>query len=458
MIFTRKDFLSTVKSSYLNHRLHDYEIDMSGPVFPMPGYITASEEACFSRARLVEMTAPGGKRHNVVICYSPITDEVVVHCGSGFLENEDYSTRLIEEAANCAVRVKEVSKENVERVVGDMKDRVGSLPKSSGCNFWRNDHSCKHTEGLLNLLHTSGELPEILASIVEPLYEVEDDEAAAAVEEVDPLISKLTRYAFRKHVMLEGDKGSGKTYGIQSFLRAEGVHQVQLNGHEGIEAIDMLGYDVRKGNDTIWKDGKVAEAFRLAAKGKRVALFIDEIARIPRRQLNMLVAALSPNDNDEYVLPTGRMVGVVDGIGQEETLVVHKSKLWAVGTMNVGADYDVDELDEALTDRFRPFRKDSDAETIRMVLRKICKTRKLKLGLANKLVTFWNKAERLRNQGELSRPITMRHLAESVELADSEEDVLTNLEDCILLWVDRDPDGKPIQGQIDLIHKIMPKP
>ena len=58
--------------------------------------------------------------------------------------------------------------------------------------------------------------------------------AAHSIEERPELVNKIMKYAFKKHILIEGEKGSGKTYSISKFLDQEGIDTVFLAGHEGL--------------------------------------------------------------------------------------------------------------------------------------------------------------------------------------------------------------------------------
>jgi hypothetical protein len=178
----------------------------------------------------------------------------------------------------------------------------------------------------------------------------------------------IDRYAFKEHVLVAGPSGASKTYTVDKFVTENGYTKEFIAGHEAIESTDLLGYPIRHVDGSfIWMDGPLTAAFRNAQVEKTV-LFIDELLRIPSKELNILVGALTPNSNKEFVLRTNRLIDVERGIGKSETLIVPVENLWVVGTTNMGGNYDVNEMDLALNDRFMITDVTIEQETIDTII------------------------------------------------------------------------------------------
>jgi len=162
----------------------------------------------------------------------------------------------------------------------------------------------------------------------------------------------IERYAFKEHILLAGPAGGGKTYIADKWLKDKKCNIEFLAGHAGVESTDLLGYSIRHTDGNfVWMDGPLTAAFR-KAQTEEVGLMIDELLRIPTKELNILIGALTPNSTGEFVLRTNRIIDIASGIGKSETLVVPTKNLWVVATTNIGADYDVEDMDRALNDRF----------------------------------------------------------------------------------------------------------
>ena len=186
---------------------------------------------------------------------------------------------------------------------------------------------------------------------------------------------KLDKYFFKKHLLIQGEKGGGKTYMVSKMLEDmdDKISSIKIIGNESFEAVDLVGnYILTEDAGLMWSDGPLTQAFRIAAKGEPVVLFIDEMLRIPKRELNVLVGSLSPDSNGNFNLNIPRSMGaeVIDGeaIATKEILTVPKDKLWCIGTTNAGAGYSVDTIDEALADRFRTIIKTVSEAEIKAIL------------------------------------------------------------------------------------------
>ena len=272
-------------------------------------------------------------------------------------------------------------------------------------------------------------------------------------------------YMFRKHILLQGQKGQGKTYQIDKLLRAQSIETEYIAGHEGIEAIDLQGYLIK--DDTgnlIWKDGVVTAAFRKATQGKKCALFIDEMLRIPKRELNFLVGILTPDSEGFLNLRTGRVSHTVDHVGpdgkthkvaEEEILRVKQSMLWAVGTTNAGAGYAVDNIDEALADRFRTIIISMSEKEMKGIVEEKLKAKGFSLSYAKKLMEFYKNFNMLRDSGELTKTTSVRHLVEVIDLADDEDMIPIMLKHLIPTLTDQSTDGNPNSSQEAIIEELI---
>jgi len=219
----------------------------------------------------------------------------------------------------------------------------------------------------------------------------------------------IERYAFKEHVLLAGPAGGGKTYTADKWLKDHGCAVEFFAGHSGVESTDLLGYSIRHTDGNfVWMDGPLTAAFRNAATAK-TGLFIDELLRIPARELNILVGALTPNSSGEFVLRTNRILDITDGIGKSETLVVPCENLWVVATTNIGADYDVDDMDLALNDRFITHDVVTSDATISLILTST-NVNKLSDTNLNKLMRLYTAIASLVKAQELTNSMNVRHL------------------------------------------------
>lgn len=380
--------------------------------------------------------------YNSILVYNGLSYEL--RCGDLFLEaniSKRLANKLIEKAIYpFEERYKWKLKKELEGTYG----MFGSMGECKSP-----DLLCEHNKLLLNSLSS-----EILQEVEQLYYYVQEGYLEIMNQPTD--INKLfKRYAFKKHVLVEGEKGSGKTYLIHNWCEKVGVQEVFIGGHEQLESIDFLGHYIQNTDGSfLWKDGALTEAFRLASKGKRVVLVIDEILRIPKRELNILIYSLIAW-NDNYILRTGRALDEKDGVASEETIYAPKNKIWVVGTTNVGAGYAVEEIDDALADRFRIIRKDSTRAEMEKILIKYAKSKKYTKTIIFRLIRFFSEMRRYKHQNLLSKIINIRHLVEAIEFSNIEAEVPEILRDTILAWVDRDIDGYPHGSQVEIIDKLI---
>ena len=309
-------------------------------------------------------------------------------------------------------------------------------------------------------------------------------EKPAKNEEKEEPFKELKRFAFKIPVLVEGDRGSGKTYEAFEYAKSLNIEPSFVGGHAGIESIDLLGclvpyagqenklqdtsvsaadffsgdYQMKvssnSSNSLIWKDGPIAEAFRKAQNGEKSILIIDELLRIPQRELNILLTALSPV-HGKYNLRTGRILEVIDGVAREEVLSCDTQNLFVLATTNVGGQYAVDTIDPALAERFIVLRKDTEFDTLVSILKQKAREKGFNETLAEKAGLFLNRMTDAKEQGLIEEVPTLRTLSRAFDLAEKEDEVKDYIFDQHLLWVARDVYGKPDKEQIRCIKKII---
>ena len=274
---------------------------------------------------------------------------------------------------------------------------------------------------------------------------------------------KLSHYAFRKHLLIQGEKGGGKTYMVDKLIKENKYAVEFIGGHEAIEAIDFLGYYIKtETGSLVWKDGGLTSAFRRAKNGEKVVLFIDEMLRVPKRELNILVAALTPDSDGNFNLRTSRAVDVTVGddgygIANEEVISIQSSSLWAIGTTNAGAGYSVDTIDEALADRFRTIIKTVDEKEIKAIVGRYVKDKGYDNSVVTKLLTFYKQYHDMKKSGELTKVLNVRHLVEVVTLSDTEDQIIEMLTDLIPTITTSDVHGMPNESQCAVIEALLEK-
>jgi len=233
----------------------------------------------------------------------------------------------------------------------------------------------------------------------------------------------LDTYFFKEHLMLLGERGASKTYTVTKYLADKGIETEFMGCHNAVEAIDLLGYYIKAHDGSfVWLDGALSGAFRKAQSGKKVVLFMDEILRMPAKELNILVAALTPDAGGYFNLRTNRITNINDGIGEMELLRVPKDKLWVIATTNIGADYDVEEIDVAFQDRFMSVEVELNEDVIRSILQKYTEDKII----IDKLINAYNKVNMAVEAQELANKLNIRHLVKVITYSGSDVKKMKN--------------------------------
>ena len=275
----------------------------------------------------------------------------------------------------------------------------------------------------------------------------------------DDLEGMLTAYQFKKHLLITGDAGQGKTFIVDKFIDDGGFTYVQENGHTGLEAIDLIGHMIKLPDGNFgWKDGSLSEAFRLAEAGERVVYFIDEVLRIPARELNILVSSLTPNSRGQLKLRTNRPAGTpVDGIVKGEEITIAQENFWVVATTNQGSGYQSSRIDEALKDRFRLYYQEMPADDVGVIV--ALKYARLK-GTAvavKSIISLIDKTKEIQSTGNIPRSFTIRHLSEAIDTATSLKDVKKKMVELANNIVAIDADGRFNSSQVQIVTALIKK-
>jgi MoxR-like ATPase len=154
-----------------------------------------------------------------------------------------------------------------------------------------------------------------------------------------------------ENVLLAGPTGTGKTFALLEVARLNPLYNLTIiEGKEGLIDLDFLGAILpTEDGKRVWTDGPVLRAMR-QAQTDPVVLFMDEINRVPRRQINLLLGLMNPKTTLK-----------VDGQGQfyvvevpmtSEIVWCPTAHLRIVGAGNFGRSYAVYDLDPALRRRF----------------------------------------------------------------------------------------------------------
>ena len=158
-------------------------------------------------------------------------------------------------------------------------------------------------------------------------------------------------------VLLAGYTGTGKTMCVQQAAMARRTSLIVVEGKEGMIDLDFLGsYLPQPDGSRLWKDGPILRAMRLAHT-EPVILFLDELNRFPRVQINILIGLMNRVSGDVC-----RQMGVeIEETGEfyitevpMTAEVVHcpTTQLRFIAAGNFGKSFAVYDLDPALRRRF----------------------------------------------------------------------------------------------------------
>jgi MoxR-like ATPase len=263
--------------------------------------------------------------------------------------------------------------------------------------------------------------------------------------------------------------GVSKTYTVSQYAEAEDRKMFFKALDNGTETIDLVGHLIKlRSGDFAWKDGIVTQAFRAAAKGEKVLLFIDELLRAPDKELSLLVGCLTPDSRGKLVLRTGRPLEhtLTDGVVQEEVIETDLEHLWCVATTNQGRGYHTGKIDMALKDRFRIFEQTMSVETSREIATKVLKAtdygEKLSDTAVEALIDKLYKvvdavAAHVDGDGKLKQYITIRHIAEVINTSDKPKDFKPRMMDLVSNLVMIDSSGKLNVEQKEIIKEYIKK-
>ena len=218
---------------------------------------------------------------------------------------------------------------------------------------------------------------------------------------------------FAENCLLAGPTGTGKTLLTYAVADARKMHLVLIEGKEGLLDMDFLGAILpQEDGSRRWVDGPLLRAMR-DAQFSPVLLFIDEINRLPREHLNLLIGLMNPKSASVLSdmgleLAEGEFY-TVEVPMTSELVICPTAHLRIVAAGNFGAAYAVYDLDPALRSRFAtliefdylPF-----SDEVELLIERT----RLKSKVAKALVKLAQETRRMAANGEVPGVIDTRTL------------------------------------------------
>ena len=160
-----------------------------------------------------------------------------------------------------------------------------------------------------------------------------------------------------ENCLLAGPTGTGKTMLTELVALDAGYELVSIEGKEGLVDLDFLGAILPQADGSRkWVDGPLLRAMQMAQTSP-VLLFIDEINRVPREHINLLLGLMNPKSGDVCRHMGLDLLGdgpfyVVEVPMTSELVFCPSAHLRVVAAGNFGRAYAVYDLDPAVRRRF----------------------------------------------------------------------------------------------------------
>ncbi|GBG14365.1 deoxyadenosine kinase [Novimethylophilus kurashikiensis] len=254
----------------------------------------------------------------------------------------------------------------------EASDWVGKIPAMASCGFFRmqkrNGSYCTHTQAVL--ANTPKEEFEQMATELQGWLAGDDTSLSSPTGPLSPEEEAFYDAAFIQHVMLAGERGSGKSYLARQAADKYDAVYLEMQMHPSMEAWEFRAHD-RAWNGKVYTVlGKLAEAVYWIQKGKKVVLCMDEFLNMNPLYATTINTPLSLTERDTYIIETGRIIDLGDGIGQIETVEVPADSFWVVATSNIGARYGLDKIAPSVRARFQIILMNTNPERTKTIVEK----------------------------------------------------------------------------------------
>ena len=268
-----------------------------------------------------------------------------------------------------------------------------------------------------------------------------------------------------ENCLLAGPTGTGKTMLTELVALDAGYELVNIEGKEGLVDLDFLGAILpQEDGSRKWVDGPLLRAMRMA-QSNPVLLFIDEINRVPREHINLLLGLMNPKSGlvcrhmGLDLLGDGPFY-VVEVPMTSELVFCPSAHLRIVAAGNFGRAYAVYDLDPAIRRRFDtviefeylPYEQEIELLRDRSGLNGVT---------AEALVKLAGETRRMMENGELPGAVDTASLLNWAGKCQrlGTESVHTIMQQARLTWADlvcgRDHTGRVNQGNFEALQDYL---
>jgi AAA domain (dynein-related subfamily) len=344
----------------------------------------------------------------VVLCrLDPVTDtpQWSIYCG-----DDQVSGKQRTDGKNLAAKLRAEGKVSTKLAnVIEGSDWVGKVPAMAACGFMKMikmGKFCSHTEAVLFSLQAND-----LEQMATDLKDWKSGaEVSATVTHVPMSEEEAIVYdaAFVQHVLLAGERGSGKTYLARQVAERYDAVYLEMQMHPSMEAWEFRAHDRSWNGKTFTVLGKLAEAVHWIKQGKKVVLCMDEFLNMNPLYATTINSPLTLTAKDTYLIETGRIIDEGDGIGTLETVEVPSDMLWVVATSNIGARYSLDKIAPSVRARFLIVLMNTNADRTRKILEKNLSEYGMPLALAEMFEKFLNACNQAVNENNMDEEATTR--------------------------------------------------
>lgn len=290
---------------------------------------------------------------------------------------------------------------------------VNLIPEQPQCAFFKTQERskgariCSHTMAILHKLDIS-DLEQMATDLTGWKSGTKLGVAGATAGKLSEEEAAFHSAAFIQHTLLAGERGAGKTFLARAAADMHDAVYLELQCHPSMEPWEFRAHD-RAWNGKVYTVlGKLAEAVWLIQQGKKVVLCMDEFFNMNPMYTTAINSPLSLTDKDTYLIETGRIIDMGDGIGVPEVAEVPADKFWVVATSNVGARYGLDKITPSVLARFFVVLMNTNPARTKSIAEKQLAKYEMPLQLADNFEKFLKAVNQAVEEGTLSEEATTR--------------------------------------------------